>query len=101
MSSKQEFDPEEIANSNRIYKSATPKGTLDWYIKWISSVLVLAAITIRAADIPELVIWDLILSWLGAIGWCIVGFMWKDRAVLILNGVVGILLFSGILNRIY
>ena len=28
----------EIKNSKRIQKSATPKGDLSWYVKWISSV---------------------------------------------------------------
>ena len=95
------YEPEEIANSKRIFKSATPKGTLDWYIKWISSVIILVAITIRSSGIPELMIYDMILSWIGAVGWFIVGYLWRDRAVIILNGVIGIILFSGILNHLY
>ena len=27
------FSPEEIENSKRIFKSATPKYTIDWYLK--------------------------------------------------------------------
>ena len=93
------FDPKELANSKRIFKSATPKGTLDWYIKWASSIIILTAITIRAAGVPELMIWDMILSWVGAVGWFIVGFLWRDRAVMMLNGVIGIILFAGILSQ--
>ena len=37
------FSPEEVEHSRRIFKSATPKYTSDWYLKWISSVFVLAA----------------------------------------------------------
>tara|TARA_B100001113_G_scaffold13165_1_gene10181 strand:- start:125 stop:367 length:243 start_codon:yes stop_codon:yes gene_type:complete len=44
------YTPEEIENSNRIFKSATPKYTFDWYIKWIASILLLIAMTIRAAQ---------------------------------------------------
>ena len=34
---KNSFNPEEIKKSNRIFKSATPKYTTDWYIKWVAS----------------------------------------------------------------
>jgi len=32
-----EYSQEEIKNSKRIFKSATPKYTLDWYVKWTAS----------------------------------------------------------------
>ena len=39
------FSKEEIENSKRIFKSATPKYTVDWYLKWIASIFVLAAMS--------------------------------------------------------
>ena len=81
----QKFDPKELKNSNRIFKSATPKYTWDWYLKWISSVLVLGAMSIRG--IPELQQTDLILSILGITGWVGVSIAWKDRALIMLNSV--------------
>ena len=36
-----EYSVEEIKHSNRIIKSATPKGTLDWHLKWIASIWLL------------------------------------------------------------
>lgn len=98
---EQKFNKEELENSNRIYKSATPKGTIDWYIKWLASIIILCAITIRSAGVPELMIWDMVLSSIGAVGWFIVGFIWKDRAVMVLNGVIAIILFSGIINTLW
>ena len=88
----------EIENSNRIYKSKTPKQTVDWYIKWFSSILGLVAITVRSAGIPELQWVDVLFSWLGAVGWFVVGFMWKDRALILLNGIIAIMLFAGLLR---
>ena len=79
----QEFHPEEIENSNRIFKSATPKYTADWYLKWASSVFVLAAMSMRG--IPEYQFYDLILSIVGITGWLGVSVLWKDRALIILN----------------
>ena len=29
------YTKEEIENSKRIFKSATPKQTVDWYVKWL------------------------------------------------------------------
>ena len=35
------FSKEELKNSTRISKSATPKYTTDWYVKWVASAFVL------------------------------------------------------------
>ena len=77
------FELEEIANSKRIFKSATPKYTADWYIKWVASVFVLAAMSVRGIDGYQL--YDLYLSIIGITGWVIVSVLWKDRALIILN----------------
>lgn len=92
------YTVKEIKESSRIQKSATPKGDITWYIKWVSSIIVLIAVTIRASGIPELHWIDVMGSWIGAMGWFVVGFMWKDRALILLNGVIGVILFSGLLK---
>ena len=96
-----EYTVGEIENSNRIVKSVTPYGGADWYIKWIASIIVLFAVAIRSAGVPELMVWDLFLSWIGAVMWAVVGFMWKDRAILLLNGVLGLMLFSGLIAEFF
>jgi len=96
-----EYSIAEIENSARIQKSVTPKYTPDWYIKWIASIIVLFAVAIRSAGIPELMVWDVFLSWLGAAMWAVVGWIWKDRAILLLNGVLSLMLFSGLLREIF
>tara|TARA_B100001057_G_scaffold378898_1_gene384333 strand:+ start:732 stop:1115 length:384 start_codon:yes stop_codon:yes gene_type:complete len=79
------FTTEELKKSTRIFKSATPKYTWDWYLKWVSSALVLSAMSIRG--IPELQQLDLILSIFGIAGWVGVSIAWKDRALIMLNTV--------------
>lgn len=79
------FSAEELKKSTRIFKSATPKYTWDWYLKWMSSALVLGAMSIRG--IPELQEVDLILSIFGIAGWVGVSIAWKDRALIMLNTV--------------
>ena len=79
------FTKEELKNSTRIFKSATPKYTWDWYLKWMSSGFILGAMSIRG--IPELQNVDLILSIIGISGWVGVSIAWKDRALIMLNTV--------------
>lgn len=85
-----QFHRDELANSRRIQKSATPKYELSWYIKWAASCFILASMTMRG--IPELAFYDIVLSLIGVTGWMIVGLLWKDRALILLNG-VGIIFF--------
>jgi len=90
------FAQEELEKSKRIFKSATPKQDLSWYVKWIASCFILSSMSIRG--IEGLQIYDLILSLIGVTGWMIVGILWKDRALMLLNG-VGIILFLNTLIR--
>lgn len=83
--SPNDFSQEELENSKRIFKSATPKYTLDWYLKWIASTFVLLAMSIRGVDGMQL--YDLLLSIVGIALWLWVSLIWKDRALIILNGV--------------
>lgn len=96
---KKEFAPAELENSKRIFKSVTPKYTIDWYIKWIASVILLGAAAIRSSGVPDLQIYDMLLSWVGCAMWCFVGLMWKDRALTLLNGVVALMLLSGLIQQ--
>ena len=80
-----EFDPKEIKNSKRIFKSATPKYDISWYVKWAASIFVLGAMSVRGIEGFQL--YDLILSIFGIAGWLVVSVSWKDRALIVLNGV--------------
>ena len=82
---QQKFAKEELEKSKRIYKSVTPKYTLDWYVKWIASLFILAAMSLRGVD--GLQLWDLGLSVIGISLWLWVSILWKDRALVLLNGV--------------
>ena len=102
-----EFTVGEIKHSNRIVKSATPKGDLSWYIKWASSFFVLSAVMMRSAsgDSPEMIanlrLADQILSLIGCAGWTVVGFLWKDRALIILNAIIVFALCSALTKNIF
>ena len=97
LTKEQKFAPEEIENSNRIFKSATPKYDISWYVKWFSSILILIALSIRAADYPR--IYDMWFGFVGMIGWTYVGILWKDRAIIIMNVISTALLLIGLLTH--
>lgn len=99
MNNMTEFDPKELKNSKRIFKSATPKYTLDWYIKWVASIFVLSAMSIRGID--GLQIFDLGLSAIGIMLWLWVSIIWKDRALILLNGVGVMFLIKNLVTTIY
>jgi hypothetical protein len=82
---KKEIDAVPELESPRIFKSATPKYTLDWYVKWVASVFVMIAMSMRGNE--ELVTYDLSLSIIGIALWLWVSILWNDRALIILNGV--------------
>ena len=93
------YAKEELANSKRIFKSATPKQTVDWYVKWVASTILLTAMVIRSADISNTI--DTILSFVGCLGWLFVAIIWKDRALVMLNSVACFILLTGILTKLF
>ena len=93
------FSKEELENSKRIYKSATPKYTIDWYVKWVASSFVLVAMSMRG--IAEFQFYDLVLSIVGIFLWLIVSILWKDRALIMLNGVGLLLLMRNLIEYLW
>ena len=96
---KTEISKQELENSTRIFKSATPKYTIDWYIKWVASVFILGAMSIRGVTGLEMT--DLILSVIGVALWLVVSVLWKDRALVLLNGVGLLFLIRNLIEKIF
>ena len=99
MTIKNKIDYKELENSKRIFKSATPKYTLDWFIKWIASIFILAAISMRGIDGFQL--YDLSLSVIGVGLWLWVSILWQDRALILLNGVGLLFLLRNLFEVFY
>lgn len=95
---QQKYSKEELENSKRIQKSATPKYTLDWYIKWVASIFVLVAMSMRGVEGMQII--DLTLSLVGVGLWLIVSILWKDRALILLNGVGLLFLIRNLMERL-
>ena len=82
-------------NSSRVYKKITPKYDLSWYIKWTSSFFLIIAMMMTSANIFPI---NLYVALVGMIGWLIVGILWHDRALIVLNAVSVGIYGIGIMN---
>tara|TARA_X000001382_G_scaffold130960_1_gene128218 strand:- start:10577 stop:10852 length:276 start_codon:yes stop_codon:yes gene_type:complete len=72
------------------------KENFAWWIKWTSSVAILGAMSIRSAGVLPTA--DLVLSFIGVFGWTLVGLLWKDRAIIVLNAAGLTILAIGLLK---
>ena len=73
-----------------------------WYIKWSVSIIMLVGMALgRGTGIHELLIFDTIASWIGAVGWMYVGYRWKDNAMILVNFIMGIINTVGIYNQMF
>ena len=93
------YNREEVENSKRIFKSATPKQDLSWYVKWTASSFLIAAFAVRSGQMYPFV--DLCLSLVGVSGWLWVGLLWKDRALIILNAIAVFILLTGFIRHFH
>ena len=66
----------------KILKKVTPTYTLDWYLKWVSSFVLIVGMMLTANNIFPL---NLVLHVIGIGGRLVVSLMWNDRALIIIN----------------
>jgi hypothetical protein len=60
----------------------TPLYTVDWYIKWVSSIVLMVGMLLTANNFyPTNLYFDLV----GISGWLVVGMLWHDRSIIVLN----------------
>jgi len=85
-------------NSTRVFKKVTPRYDLSWYIKWASSITLIVAMMFTALDIFPFNMW---IANLGFVGWLVVGMLWHDRALIVLNSISLAIYSMGIINYYY
>ena len=80
-----------VRKQNKTYK-------LDWWIKWASSIFLIAGIILTSNNIFPL---NLYISCIGLLGWIIVAMMWRDRSLMILNAVGFTIYINGIVKHLW
>ena len=82
-------------NSSRVIKKITPRYDLSWYIKWTGSIFLIVAMMMTSANIFPM---NLYVALVGMTAWLIVGILWHDRALIVLNAVSVAIYGVGIMN---
>ena len=73
----------------------TPTYTIDWYIKWVASIIIIISVILTSNNIYPL---NLFFYSAGLSGWVIVALLWNDRALLVVNAVSLSLLLNGLIS---
>jgi len=73
----------------------TPTHTLDWYIKWIASFLLIIGVILTSNNVFPV---NLIFHAIGMLGWFVVGILWNDRALIVINAVTLALMSNGLIT---
>ena len=85
--------------ANNMEHTAETKTPLVWYVKWAATIMILISVCFRNAGV-EYYLLDMIFGTVGTVLWLWVSIVWKDRALIMLNVVLFVLLFTGILKQI-
>ena len=76
-------------------KKVTPGHGPTWYIKWTASIILLIGMVFPALELTPI---NLFFHLVGVIGWFVVGYMWHDRAMMVVNSVAIFVFVFGILT---
>jgi len=85
-----ELETHEIAT-----KTTTPLHTTDWYIKWVSSIILIIGMVLASNNLYP---WNILVQCIGICGWLVVALMWNDRSLIIVNAVGLAILMNGLIG---
>ena len=86
-----------MSENNKVYK-VTPKGDLSWYVKWISVFFVIVGWLLHSVNLYP---YNIIVQVIGVAGWLWVGYLWHDRALIVLNSIGIAVLGLGIMKYFF
>ena len=77
------------------FEKVTPTYDLSWYVKWSSSIVIIVGMILSSLNVYPI---NLFVHTVGVAGWLWVGFLWHDRALILLNGIAIAVFVLGIGN---
>ena len=86
-----------MLENNKVHK-VTPKGDLSWYVKWISVFFVIVGWLLHSVNLYP---YNIIVQVIGVAGWLWVGYLWHDRALIVLNSIGIAVLGLGIMKYFF
>ncbi len=69
---------------------------LEWWVEWTSTAILLVGVALTAYNIYPLGIW---ISFLGNLGWFVIGIMWRKWSLIIIQIIISAIYFSGLINH--
>jgi hypothetical protein len=85
-------------NKMDFVKFTTPKGDLSWYIKWGASIFIIIGMLMSSLNLFP---YNLFLHLIGVSGWFVVGMLWHDRSLIVVNAIAVFIFLSGIIKHYY
>ena len=85
-------------NSSRVFKKITPKGDLSWYIKWAASAFLIIGMMLASVNLFP---YNIMVASVGVFGWLIVGMLWRDRALIVLNAISLAIYLMGVIGHYF
>ncbi len=73
------------------------KNSLTWYLKWASTIALVSGMLLTALNVYPV---NMYLSLSGVVGWLVVGFLWHDRSVIVLNTIGTTIYVGGIISTL-
>jgi len=89
-----------VNNFKKTIESVTPKGDLSWYIKWIASLFIIGGMMMTSLDVSLFPI-NLFFHLIGVAGWFVVGMLWHDRSLIVVNGIAMSIFMMGIIKHFF
>jgi energy-coupling factor transporter transmembrane protein EcfT len=81
--------------TNQPIKKVTPTHDLSWYVKWIASLFVVISWMLASANLYP---YNIMVQIVGVAGWLWVGYLWHDRAIMVLNAMGVMFLGIGLIK---
>jgi hypothetical protein len=72
----------------------TPTHDISWYIKWVATVAVIFGAVFNSF---EIVPYNYFIMMIGIALWLVVGLLWFDRALIVLNTAMLVIYLSGLM----
>jgi len=83
---------------NKPINKVTPLHDLSWYVKWCSVAFVIVGWLLASVNIYP---YSVMAQLIGVAGWLWVGYLWHDRALIVLNSIGVAVLSLGLLKHFF
>jgi|TARA_R100000008_G_scaffold79090_1_gene60531 hypothetical protein len=73
-------------------KKVTPTHDLSWYIKWVATAIIIVGACLNSFELQP---YSHIVMCVGAGLWLVVGILWYDRALIVVNSAIVSIYLAG------